>query len=100
LLLDKDLRGKRIIITIILLPALIAPAVAGLIWKLFVQEQFGLFNWLLGTLNIPPVSWISQYPIVIMLVFAVNMWLELPFDAIILLAGLKSIPQQHLESAQ
>lgn len=100
LLLNRELKAERVIVTSILVPALVAPAVAGLIWKLFVYPEVGLFNWFLGILGLPSHVWTTEYPLVILLVFIVGMWLELPFVTVVLLAGLKAIPTTQFDSAQ
>jgi len=100
LLLNRELKAERLIVTGLLIPTLISPAVAGLVWKLFTYSEIGLFNWILRDVGLQPVNWTSSYPLSILIVFLVNMWLELPFVSVVLLAGLKAIPGDQFDVAQ
>lgn len=100
LLLDMDFRGKLVARTAVLVPYL-APAVATIfIWRMMLSQQTGVLNYFLITIGLieEPIFWLigenSFYSILM-----VNIWRYFPFAAIMLYAGLQSIPEQLYEAA-
>ncbi len=103
LFLNEKFRGRGIIRTLSLLPWLMPPVVNGLIWKWIFDTRFGAFNAILFGLHLIPEyqPWLSFGSWFGMSVAAVVfVWRNIPFVAIILLAGLQSIPTTIYESAK
>lgn len=100
LLLDRNFRGKLAARTVVLVPY-IAPLVATVfVWRMMFSSETGIINealMLVGLID-DPMFWLigenSIYSITI-----VNIWKNFPFAAIMLYAGLQSIPQQLYEAA-
>ncbi|NDB67140.1 MAG: sugar ABC transporter permease [Methylocystaceae bacterium] len=88
---------------ILIVPWLLAPTVAGMIWVLMLAP-FGVFNGLLTNLgiasNITNIAWLGDASTALGSVTAMNVWRAYPFFMVMLLAGLQSIPQQLYEAAQ
>jgi len=103
LLLNEKFRGRGILRTLSLLPWLMPPVVNGLIWKWIFDDRFGAFNAVLYGLHLIPAyqPWLTFGSSFGMSVAAlVFVWRNIPFVAIILLAGLQSIPTTIYESAK
>ena len=84
----------------LVLPLLIPPVVAGLMWKTMMQPQSGILNWLLSNVGIPPLTWLSHVDTALLSVILIDTWVFTPFAALILLAGLQSIPPELDEAAR
>ena len=88
---------------ILIVPWLLAPTVAGMIWVLMLSP-FGVFNGLLTNLglasDINNIAWLGDSSTALGSVTAMNVWRAYPFFMVMLLAGLQSIPQQLYEAAQ
>jgi multiple sugar transport system permease protein len=88
---------------ILIVPWLLAPTVAGMIWVLMLAP-FGVFNGLLTNLGIASeitnIAWLGDASTALGSVTAMNVWRAYPFFMVMLLAGLQSIPQQLYEAAQ
>jgi multiple sugar transport system permease protein len=88
---------------LLIVPWLLAPTVAGMIWVLMLQP-FGVFNGLLVSLGlIDPnlaVSWLGDPQTALGSVTAMNVWRAFPFFMVMLLAGLQAIPKQLYEAAE
>ena len=84
----------------LVLPLLIPPVVAGLMWKTMMQPQSGILNWLLSNVGIPPQTWLSHVDTALLSVILIDTWVFTPFAALILLAGLQSIPPELDEAAR
>ena len=92
--------SRTVLATIILLPYLIAPIAVGLDWRLLWNQDFGLVNWLVTSLGIPPVNWLGQSDLSRLAVVITEVWRSTPFVTIILLAGLTAIPKETMEAAR
>lgn len=99
LLLNRDFRGRGLARTLIITPFLIMPTVSALMWKnMLFNPSFGLISSTLAALGGPRVDWINQYAMAS--VITIVTWEWTPFMVLILLAGLQSLPREHVEAAQ
>lgn len=99
LLLSTEFRASRIIRTLVIVPMIIAPAIASLMWKLFLSVEYGLINYFLSLLGIAPVLWTGSPEMSIPTVAIVEIWQNTPFVILVLLAGIQSIPSEQYEAA-
>ena len=89
--------------TVFLYPLMIAPVVAGLLWRFLLIDNFGIVNELLsraGILSGPDaIGWLSNPHIVLFSVAIPDVWLTTSFMTLVLFAGLQNIPGDVLEAA-
>ncbi len=99
LLVDKLWFGRGLAYSLLFSPFLIMETVNPIIWKTMILNPiYGLLNFALTHLGLPPVDLISTAPksaIIIMI-----LWQWSPFMMLILLAGLQTVSQEALEAAQ
>ena len=100
LLLNSIERFKSIYYFILLLPLLINPIVVGLIWRMFLHPQLGILNYLLSFLGIDPVNWLGDPQMAFVTIIFVDIWHQVSFMIILLLAGLSAIPKEPYEAAR
>ena len=84
----------------LLLPLMVAPAIASLMWKLMIHPDFGIFSYLLGLFGVHDFRWASAPSSALFTVILVDVWVYTPFIMILLLAGLRSLPRQPFEAAE
>jgi sorbitol/mannitol transport system permease protein len=97
-LLDRKLPGRAIARTLMITPFLLMPAAAALIWKYSMFDtNIGMVNWALRKLQLPMVSWSTDYPL--WTVVIVLTWQFTPFMMLILLAGLQGQSREVLEAS-
>jgi len=102
LLLNRELRGMRIIRAGIISPWVISPVIVGLIWRMMFHSNFGVINYLLGLIWKPlgNIGWLFRpYPALFVNILA-DVWQNTPFVAMLLLAGLQVLPQEPYEAAK
>lgn len=98
LLLDRQFPGRGVVRTLLITPFLIMPVAGAMLWSISMFDPtYGLVNWLIGLIGIPPVDWTSQYPLVAIIVALVWQWT--PFMMLLLLAGLQAQQRDVLEAA-
>ncbi|HEX8183117.1 MAG TPA: sugar ABC transporter permease, partial [Blastocatellia bacterium] len=101
LLLDSPLRGRSLFRAALLIPMMLPPVVAGVVWRLMLNPDFGAIN---GTLrgvglNTDALTWTASPLLAMASVIAVDIWQWTPFMFLVLLAGLQAIPQEPYEAA-
>jgi multiple sugar transport system permease protein len=98
--------GKRssIFRTVFLYPLMIAPVVAGLLWRFLLIDNFGIVNELLSRVGLmssaDSIGWLSNPDIALFSVAIPDIWLTTSFMTLILFAGLQNIPGDVLEAAR
>jgi len=106
LLLNKDLKFKRLIRGCVLLPWVMPVALSTLGWKWMYDSLYSVITWTLNRfvllVGLPPleINWLGQPGLAMASIIVVNTWIGLPFFAITLLAGLQAIPEELYEAAE
>jgi multiple sugar transport system permease protein len=100
LLLHQEIRGRGLFRALILLPMMCTNVVIGLMWRLLLNYQYGLVNYYIGRLGIVPIEWLSSPKVAMASVVIVDVWNTTSFVALMLLAGLQSLPDEPFEAAK
>ncbi len=99
LLLNRDLRGKSVFRTLLILPWAVPQYITALTWRGLFNSEYGAVNLILNQLfgiTIPlNTEWGAFTACLI-----TNIWLGFPFMMIIALGGLQSIPRALYEAAE
>lgn len=102
LLVHGGFRGRGLMRGAMLIPWALPTVVAARMWAWMLNDQFGVVNDLLyrraGLLE-DPVAWTGTQGIALVSVVLVDVWKTTPFVALILLAGLQTIPGGLYEAA-
>lgn len=100
ILLNQVERFRNIYYFILLIPLLINPIVVGLIWRMFLHPQLGILNYLISLVGIDPINWLGDPQNAFITIIFVDIWHQVSFMIILLLAGLASIPEEPYEAAR
>lgn len=99
LLLYRDFRGKNIVKTLFLLPMVATPVAMGLVWLLIYEPTIGVANTLLKSLGLKPMLWLASETQVIPSLVVIDVWEWTPMVALIVMAGLSTLPSDPYEAA-
>ncbi len=100
-LLNRKLTGMSWYRTAFFVPYVTSLAAAAMVWHwLYHPDQFGLLNYLIGSVGAPPQRWLLDPGQAMPAMIAVAIWSSLGRDIVILLAGLQSISTEYYEAAQ
>lgn len=101
LLLDGDYRGRDVYRMLFLIPWVVSGLVIGILWQLMLLESdTGILNALLSRIGWEePVRWISNPRMAQASVIGVYIWKGLGFSMLLMSGGLKTIPEELIESA-
>ena len=102
LVVNSSFKGRGVMRAVMLVPWAIPTVVAAQMWKLMLDDTFGVVNDAGVRLHIISHShaWISDPSTALASVIAVDVWKTTPFVALLLLAGLQVIPQDLYEAAE
>lgn len=101
-LLSVDVPGRKIIRAIVVLPWTIPVALSTIGFKWIFDTEFSVLNWLLRAWHLtenPPI-WLADPTWAMVAAIIDNTWIGFPFAAVVLLAGLTSIPPDILDAAK
>lgn len=98
LLLQREFLGRRIYLTLMMIPWVTPIVVAAVVWRWVLNSQYGQLNGLFDLLGLPIVPWLGQSGTAFVATSVVDMWVGIPFVAMLLMAGLQSIPDEMYEA--
>ncbi len=94
LLLQTKFKGRGIIYTLLVLPMTMSPVIVGLMWKLFLDPNWGMFNYVLG---LGRVDWAGNPNINLYAIVMTDIWMWTPFVMLLSMAGLSAPPLLAME---
>lgn len=100
LTLNTRIKAKGFFTVCVLIPMMMTPIAVGLFWRILLNRQWGLVNWLLNCIGLPSVSWLSESTSAFASVCLVQIWWGVSFVILVLLGGLSSLPSEQFEAAQ
>ena len=101
-LLMQEVKGRKLIRSLIVLPWTLPVAISALAWKWMFDPQFSAINYVgvhLGIIHGWP-NWIGEPGLAAAAVIAVNVWRGFPFAAIVLMAGFSAVPLELLDAGK
>jgi multiple sugar transport system permease protein len=102
LLLVRRLPGLNVVRALLILPTTIAPIVVGFLFRYMYDPGGGLIPWLLRSIGIPlpPQGLLGSNQTALGAILFADIWQWTPFFAIVLYAGLLSVPAHVIEAAR
>jgi multiple sugar transport system permease protein len=100
LVLNEKFHLRGVMRGIALIPWAIPSVVGARAWQLIYRYDYGLANWILQTMGIPSVNWLGSSLGAFTALILADVWRTTPFVAIIILAGLQTVPKDILGQAQ
>ena len=98
--INREFAGRRLVLTILMIPTMIAPVVVGMIWRFFLMPSFGVLTVYLNRLGLfEETSVFSGAITAFGALIIIDIWEWTPFIMLIMLAGLSALPQAPIEAA-
>ena len=95
----KNKKFRDLLSATYFLPLVTSLVAAALVWQWIYQPIYGLANYLLVNVGLPPQQWLNGMTQVMPSLALINVWLRIGFDTVIFLAALQSIPEELVEAA-
>lgn len=99
MLFNRPMRGGAAMRTTIYLPQAMSYVTVSLLWSFLYDPQFGPIDAALQRLGLGPVNFLTSTGLAMPSIMAMSLWRNLGYFMTILLAGLKSVPQDTVEAS-
>ena len=83
----------------LLVPMVIPPIVAALIWKIIFTPPVSIFSYVSTELGFGPLDWLGHPDLALVAIAIAGIWEFFPFSFLLLYAGLLSLPEEPYEAA-
>ncbi|MDF2960648.1 MAG: sugar transporter permease [Paenibacillus sp.] len=98
-LFARNFIGSKWVKSFLMLPMVATPVAIGLVWLLIYEPSIGLANQLLRGLGLKTYSWLGSVDEVIPSLIIIDVWQWTPMIALLVMAGLTTLPSEPYESA-
>jgi len=98
----ERLPGRQVFVSLLVLPTVISPIVAGATWRLLFDNRYGPINQIVGWFAGKPVAalWTVNPDLVYPAIILCEIWQWTPFMFLILLAALSNVDKSLTEAAE
>jgi trehalose/maltose transport system permease protein len=102
MLLNQEFKGRTFVRAAVLVPWAIPTIVSAKIWGWMLHDQFGVINDMLVAVGVidQKIAWTADSAYALWTVVAVDVWKTTPFMALLILAGLQTLPKDCYEAAR
>ncbi len=100
LAINRAFRGRGLVRAAILVPWAFPTVISAVMWRLMFQDQVGIIQYVASALNIISEPILSDQTLLLIGAIMVDTWKTTPFMALLLLAGLQTIPGDVYEAAK
>ena len=98
--LARQSRSNNVAAALLLLPFAVTPAVSAMMFKELLNPNYGWVDHYMGVLGLPSqVQWLSHPTTAWIALVGLDVWQWTPFVALILMAGIQSLPKEPQEAA-
>lgn len=99
LLLSTPMRGRSLVIALLLAPYAITEASALAMWRAMLEPDVGVINQVLMALGLEQIEWATERWTALMVAALVAVWHHLPFTFLILYSAVTTVPRELMEAA-
>jgi multiple sugar transport system permease protein len=98
-LLARRGRASAVYQTIYFLPVITPLVPMSIAWKWIYDYNYGLLNYALSLIGIPPIAWLTDAHIALWALVIMGVWKVLGYNLVIFLVGIRNIPASYMEAA-
>lgn len=98
--MNQKVRGILVFRTAFFVPVVSSVVAVSLLWAWIYNPEFGLFNYILGKIGVPPQDWLGNKRLAMPAIILMSIWKGLGYRMLLFLAGLQDIPDELYEAAQ
>ena len=100
MLFNRQFAGKAFYRSIWMMPMISMSVAISLVWAILFNNTYGLLNYVLTSMGLPGMEWVTSPQWVMPSLIIVGIWQHTPFMTLLLLAGLQSLPTDPFEAAR
>jgi len=96
----KKAKRSGMIVPFLCIPMVFPPIVTAVVWRIMYNPSFGIINYFLSLVGIPPQSWHFGMKLVLPSLIIIDAWQWSPFVMLVILSGLNAMPDDIVEAAK
>jgi trehalose/maltose transport system permease protein len=100
LAINRAFRGRGLVRAAILVPWAFPTVISAVMWRLMFQDRIGIIQYVANAIGIVSEPILSDRTLLLIAAILVDVWKTTPFMALLLLAGLQTIPGDVYEAAR
>ena len=100
LALQRNSWVTKILRSVFFFPTIVSLTTIGLVWKFLLDPSFGFIGGITRAFGFQPLSWLESTHLALPTIIFVNVWKNIGFPMIVLLAALKGVPTERYEAAR
>ncbi len=97
---QKDLRGRGVFLTLLLVPWAFPAFISLIVWQGMWNWKYGIVNKILSLFGVSPIDWFNIVPMAWVMLILTNLWLSFPYYTSVFLSALQSIPEELYSVAE
>ncbi len=99
-MINAPWRGRGLLRALFIIPMVVAPVVAGGIWRMLLDPIWGVINWVFGLVGLGPFDWFGDPNLAMATIVIIDTWRWTPFIVLIATAALLALPRDVFEAAK
>jgi len=99
LLNSRAVRWRGLFRTALFAPVVTTLVAVALIWRYLLHTRYGLINYAMGRIGIPPIDWLGNPHTAMPAIILFTVWKSFGYNMVIFLAALQAIPETLYEAA-
>lgn len=99
-LINAEWRGRGLVRALFIIPMVVAPVVAGGIWRMILDPLWGIMNWFIGLFGFEALNWFGDPHLAMAAIVIIDTWRWTPFVVLIATAALLALPRDIFEAAE
>lgn len=99
-LLDQKIGFRRFYRAAYFLPSIASMVAVSVAWLWLFNPDFGIINYVLSWVNIPPLKWLSSSNTSLLSIAIVGVWKGVGYNMLLFLSGLQGISTSYYEAAE
>jgi multiple sugar transport system permease protein len=99
-MINAEWGGRGLVRALFIIPMVVAPVVAGGIWRMLLDPIWGVVNWAFGLVGLGPFDWFGDPNLAMATIIIIDTWRWTPFIVLIATAALLALPRDVFEAAK
>ncbi|MDW6022500.1 sugar ABC transporter permease [Mesorhizobium sp. BAC0120] len=99
-LINAEWRGRSVVRALFLIPMVVAPVVAGGLWRMILDPLWGMTTYLMSLAGLEPLDWFGNATLAMAALVIIDTWRWTPFVVLTATAALLALPRDVFEAAE
>ncbi|MBP1844005.1 multiple sugar transport system permease protein [Rhizobium petrolearium] len=99
-LINAEWWGRSALRALFIIPMVVAPVVAGGMWRMILDPLWGIMNYWMGLAGISSLDWFGDPKLAMAAIIIIDTWRWTPFIVLIATAALLALPKDVFEAAK